>query len=134
MREFKVEYTALLSRRYTINLERAYSSIKADNIYVQKGIDMINEFRPKARERMLEWKKKQSEAELRCEQERMAYYGCISVYGILWHIIQANPDIKFTAIGLSRWLKIPRSTIVYHLKKMIRAGDVKRTPKGFMAA
>ena len=133
MKEFKVEYSALFSRKYTINLERIYTSLKTDNIYVQAGIDMIDGFRPKARERMLEWRRKQSEAELKYEQEKMAYYGCISMYGIIWHIIQASPDVKFTAIGLARWLKIPRSTVVYHLKKMIQIGDVKRTPKGFMS-
>ena len=91
MKKFESDYTGLLSRKYTIGLDRRYTDIfsKIDNAYVKKGLALIDEVRPGYGDAMAKWKERQSEAEVYYEYEKMRYYGCRSIYGILWYIIQA---------------------------------------------
>ena len=136
MSGFDVAYTGLLNKKVTISIDRKYTDTykKIDNKYVQRGLELVDQNRLHFEQEMVKWRDAQFEAERRFRIEKNRYFGCRGLYGIIWYIIQGNPDTVFTDVTLGKWLKVPRTTIFYHVKKMVEIGHVVKLKRGFKAA
>jgi len=137
VREFEAEATQLLSKKYTRGMASRYSNILQGitnyNSYIEKGIRRLEEDRPKYRQEMEEWSSRLAKAEVFLDRAKKRYYGTYSIYGIIYYIIHSNPDMVFTDMALAKWLKLPRTTVYYHISRMMKKGEVIKQKIGFQS-